>query len=162
MMPNQYLRHYLTAKTSMNRLAEREPVSLEEKVDALIPSVLIDPSKRFQTIEGFGGAFSEAAACTMLKMGRKNRKRLLKAYFDRAEGHGYSLCRTHINSCDFSLGNYAYAEVEGDLELKHFSIDRDRQALLPMIKEASKVAAEPLKLLASPWSPPAWMKTNGQ
>ena len=84
------------------------------------------------------------------------------AYFDLSSGNGYSLCRTHINSCDFSLGNYAYAETPGDVELKHFSIDHDRRQLIPMIKEAVRVAGQPLKLLASPWSPPAWMKTNGQ
>jgi glucosylceramidase len=67
-----------------------------------------------------------------------------------------------MNSCDFSLGNYAHVETPGDVELKSFSIDRDRQALLPFIKAAQKVAKQPLKLLASPWSPPAWMKSNGQ
>ena len=156
------MRRYLTAKGTMDRLAEQEPIALEANSDTSLPFVLIDPSKRFQTIEGFGGAFSEAAACTLYRLGPKNRKRFLKAYFDPANGHGYSLCRTHINSCDFSLGNYAYAEVDGDVDLKHFSIDRDRQALLPMIREASRVAGESIKLLASPWSPPAWMKTNGQ
>src|SRR5438876_8571908 len=156
------MRRYLTAKGTMDRLAEQEPIALEANSDTSLPFVLIDPSKRFQIIEGFGGAFSEAAACTLYRLGPKNRKRLLKAYFDPAIGHGYSLCRTHINSCDFALGNYAYTEIDGDVDLKHFSIDRDRQALLPMIREASRVAGESIKLLASPWSPPAWMKTNGQ
>jgi glucosylceramidase len=68
----------------------------------------------------------------------------------------------HMNSCDFALGNYAHVEREGDLALDSFSIDRDRQALLPMIKAAQAVAAKPLKLLVSPWSPPAWMKDNGR
>src|SRR5260221_12110227 len=95
-------------------------------------------------------------------MRKEHREQFFKAYFHPTEGHGYSLCRTHMNSCDFSLGNYACTEVDGDVELKHFSIDRDRQALLPMIKEAQKTASEPLKILVSPWSPPAWMKTNGQ
>jgi glucosylceramidase len=95
-------------------------------------------------------------------MGEESKRRLFNAYFDRVDGHGYTFCRTHINSCDFSRGNYSYAKVVGDVDLKHFSIDRDRQALLPMIKEAQQMAGEPLKLLASPWSPPAWMKTNGK
>jgi glucosylceramidase len=95
-------------------------------------------------------------------MSAERQAEILKAYFDPVDGLGYTLCRTHINSCDFSLGNYAYTEVPGDVELKHFSIDRDRQALIPMIRAAQQVAREPLRLLASPWSPPAWMKTNGQ
>jgi glucosylceramidase len=69
--------------------------------------------------------------------------------------------RTTINSCDFALGNYAYDEVDGDFELEHFSIDHDRAAILPMVKEALRLSGG-LKLFASPWSPPAWMKTNSQ
>jgi len=55
-----------------------------------------------------------------------------------------------MNSCDFSLGNYACTEVDGDVELKHFSIDRDRRALLPMIKEAQKWQANRLRFLSRP------------
>jgi glucosylceramidase len=87
---------------------------------------------------------------------------VLNAYFGKATGHGYTLCRTHINSCDFSLGNYAYAEVPGDTELENFSIDRDRRHLLPMIKAALALSPDPVKIMATPWSPPAWMKTNGE
>jgi glucosylceramidase len=116
----------------------------------------------YQEIEGFGGAFTEAAALTFAKLPAERQSEFLQAYFALTNGHGYTLCRTHINSCDFSLGNYAYAEVDGDIELRHFSVDRDRQALIPLIRAAQQVASGPLKLLASPWSPPAWMKTNRQ
>ena len=68
----------------------------------------------------------------------------------------------HMNSCDFALGNYAHVEKPGDVELKSFNIDRDRQALLPFIQAALHVAGRPIRLLASPWSPPGWMKSNGQ
>jgi glucosylceramidase len=67
-----------------------------------------------------------------------------------------------MGSCDFALGNYSHVEQPGDVDLASFSIERDRRALLPFIQAAQRVADEPLKLLASPWSPPAWMKTNGQ
>jgi glucosylceramidase len=67
-----------------------------------------------------------------------------------------------MNSCDFSLGNYAHLDTAGDTELSGFHITRDRQALLPFIKAAKAVAKTPLQLLVSPWSPPAWMKSNGQ
>ena len=126
------------------------------------PSLLVDDSKRFQTIEGFGGAFTEAAAVTFSKMNSDAQSAILRAYFDPNEGLGYSLCRTHINSCDFSLGNYAYDDVDGDVELRHFSIERDRRTLIPFIRAAMQVVGGPLKLFASPWSPPAWMKTNGE
>jgi len=162
MIAGKFMRHYMTAKPTGDRLEEQEPLLLDDRISESPTSVVVDPSKRFQTIEGFGGAFTEAAAVTLDKLKPESRERVLKAYFDRVDGHGYSLCRTHINSCDFSLGSYACAEVENDVELRHFSIDRDCRALLPMIKEAQWIAGEPLKLLVSPWSPPAWMKTNGK
>src|SRR5712671_1714943 len=162
LMRNYKLRQWTTAKGHKDKLAEQEPIRLVDGAELTLPSIYIDPSKRFQTIEGFGGAFTEAAANSVNRIGAESKKQFFKAYFDRLEGHGYTLCRTHINSCDFSLGNYSYTKISGDADLKHFSIDRDRQALLPMIKEAQRVAPELLKLLASPWSPPAWMKTNGK
>jgi glucosylceramidase len=150
-----------TAKSTADRLTEKDPLTFQKQIPDG-PSVLVDSRRRFQTIEGFGGAFTDAAADTFYKMSPEMRSEILKAYFDQPAGNGYTLCRTHINSCDFALGNYAYAEVPGDVELKHFSIEHDRLQLIPMIKEAARVAGQPLKLLASPWSPPAWMKTNGQ
>lgn len=118
----------------------------------------VDSSRRFQRLEGFGGAFTEAAASTWLKLSPPQRERLLRAYFDPEVGHGYLMGRVHMNSCDFSLGNYAHADRDGDFLLEGFNIERDRRALLPMIQEAQRVAGRPLKLLVSPWSPPAWMK----
>jgi glucosylceramidase len=67
-----------------------------------------------------------------------------------------------MNSCDFALGNYAHADRDDDFALESFNIDRDRRALLPFVQAATRVAGAPLKLLVSPWSPPAWMKTNRQ
>jgi glucosylceramidase len=119
------------------------------------------PTIHFQTIEGFGGAFTEAAAVTWQTLSPTRRNEVLRAYFDRKAGHGYSLCRVHMNSCDFALGNYAHVETPGDVDLKNFNIDRDRQALLPFIKQAQQIAGNSIKLLVSPWSPPAWMKNNG-
>src|ERR1019366_5335325 len=156
MITGRFFRHYMTAKASKDRMAEKAPVLLDENPDVCLPSVSVDPSKRFQRIEGFGGAFTEASAVSLSRMRKENREQLFKAYFHATAGHGYSLCRTQMTWCALSLGNYACAEVDGDVELKHYSIDRDRRALLPMIKEAQKVASESLKILVSPWSPPAW------
>lgn len=66
-----------------------------------------------------------------------------------------------MNSCDFAPGNHAHVERSDDFALDSFSIERDRRALLPFIQAAQRVAGQPIKLLVSPWSPPAWMKTNG-
>jgi glucosylceramidase len=153
---------FVTSRDGGERLTEKEPVKLLKKADLDLPSVYVDPAKRFQTIEGIGGAFTEAAAVTLRKMSPENQQIILKAYFDQKNGNAYTLCRTHINSCDFSTGNYAYCEVPNDKELAHFSIERDKQFLIPMIKEALAISKTPFKLFASPWSPPAWMKTNGE
>lgn len=124
-------------------------------------SVLANERVLFQTHLGFGGAFTEAAAHTFYKLSEKNREAFLRACFDPRDGNGYTLCRTHINSCDFALGNYASVEQEGDTDLKTFSLDRERKEILPMIKSALAATGEKILLFASPWSPPAWMKTTG-
>src|SRR5512146_1840597 len=156
------IKTYRTAKDTQERLTAGVELRFTQDAGSDLPSILVDASKRFQAMEGFGGAFTEAAAATFSKMDSEAQSAILKAYFDPVEGLGYSLCRTHINSCDFSLGNYAYDEVPGDIDLQHFSIERDRRTLIPFIRAAMQVAGRPIKLFASPWSPPAWMKTNGQ
>lgn len=121
--------------------------------------VCLFPNEPFQSVAGFGGAFTEAAATTLGKLPDAAREKVLRAYFDPQGGIGYNFCRTHIGSCDFSLGNYAYVE-EGDGDLSTFCIDRDRASLIPMIKEAKRYGD--FALFASPWSPPAYMKTTGE
>ncbi len=157
------LRCYLTSQEGA-RLAPQPALELADPAVSAtnLPSVFVDAQRRFQSIEGFGGAFTEAAAVTWLKLGLIQRAKVLRDYFDPQHGHGYTLCRVHMNSSDFSLGNYAHVETPGDVDLHSFSIDRDRKALLPFIQAAQHVAGQPLKLLVSPWSPPAWMKSNGR
>jgi glucosylceramidase len=117
------------------------------------------PGEKFQTITGFGGSFTEASAYLLNKLSKQKRDTILEAYFGE-NGAKYSLTRTHMNSCDFSLSNYSYAPVEGDKELKNFSIDEDRDDLIPMIKDAMAVSKDGFKILASPWTAPPWMKDN--
>lgn len=153
-------RVFLTSQQGDLRLTEQSPLTESaEKLD--LATLCVMPQRTFQTIEGFGGAFTEAAAVTWQGLSAAKRDEVLHAYFDREAGHGYTLCRVHMNSCDFSLGNYAHVAQPDDVTLSSFSIDRDRQALLPFIKQAIQLAGE-IKLLVSPWSPPAWMKSNGE
>lgn len=120
----------------------------------------INENIEFQEIEGFGGAFTESSAYNFLNMSKEKREEIVKAYFSE-EGNKYNLCRTHMNSCDFALGNYSCCEKEGDYELKTFNIERDKKYIIPLIKEALKYQPD-MKIFFSPWSPPAWMKTNGE
>lgn len=151
-----------SSRDTDERLANLAPLHFETDADTYPNAIYVDPNRRYQILEGFGGAFTEAMAATFIKMDSDAQSAILKAYFDPEDGIGYTLCRTHINSCDFSLGNYAYDDVAGDVDLKHFTIDHDRRMLIPLIRAASQVAGQKIKLFASPWSPPAWMKTNGQ
>ena len=135
-----------------------EPITtVAQKDDASLIALL--PSQTFQTITGFGGSFTEASASLLNRLGKENRKKVLEAYFGE-DGAKYSLTRTHMNSCDFSLSNYSYAPVEGDKELQHFSIEEDRDDLIPMILEAMAISKEGFKILSSPWTAPPWMKDN--
>ena len=158
------LQHFLTCKGGDGYLTAQPPLALDNtaQLPTDVPHVLVKPTRTFQVVLGFGAAFTEAAAVTWKELPAARAQQVLQDYFHPTLGHGYSLCRVHMNSCDFSLGNYAHTEVAGDVDLKHFSIDRDREALLPFIKAAMAVSARPLQLLASPWSPPAWMKSNGE
>jgi len=151
-----------TVRDTKDRLSVKQPVSFEPDLLGEENRIInIYDDVLYQEIEGFGGAFTEAASITLDKMSPEKRKEIIKAYFDPESGLGYTLCRTHINSCDFSTGNYAYCEVDGDYELAAFDISRDKQSLIPFIKEALAERGQELKIFASPWSPPAWMKTNG-
>ncbi len=120
-------------------------------------AVNIYPEVRYQEIMGFGGAFTEAAGYTLAQMNPDQQDEMINAYFGE-DGIGYTFCRNHINSCDFALGNYAYVEDENDKDFETFNIDRDRQYIIPMIKKAQAVSREEIRFLASPWSPPAFMK----
>lgn len=141
-------------------------VRFEEKEAEFIHSpsrefklIKVYPKETRQEILGFGGAFTEASAYTYSKMGEENKRKLLALYFGE-KGNKYNFCRTHIQSCDFSLGNRAYVE-EDDKELAAFSIEKDFEYQIPFIREALKLNKD-MELLASPWSPPAFMKTNNE
>ncbi len=122
-------------------------------------AIKILPGQTFQTITGFGGSFTESSAYLLNQLSPEKRKEILEAYFGN-EGARYSLTRTHINSCDFSLGHYSYAPVEGDTTLENFSIEEDRDDIIPMIKEAIAISQDGFKIISSPWTAPPWMKDN--
>lgn len=122
-------------------------------------SIQINTEEKFQTITGFGGSFTEASASLLNRLSKENRKKILEAYFSE-QGANYSLTRTHIASCDFSLNNYTYAKVENDMTLEHFTIEDDEDDLIPMILEAKAISKDGFKIISSPWSCPPWMKDN--
>lgn len=122
-------------------------------------AILVDPSKQFQTFLGIGAALTDASAETFYKLSKENQDKFMEAYYSVDKGIGYTLARTIIHSCDFSSASYTYIE-EGDAELKTFNIDHDRKYRLPFTKLAIAAAGGKLTMYASPWSPPAFMKTT--
>jgi glucosylceramidase len=133
-----------------------------EQPDENYPTIIVDKDKTFQEIEGFGGAFTDASAIVFSTMSEKSKQKFLTECFDPVNGNAYNLCRTTIHSCDFSDGMYTYDDTDGDKDLKNFTIEHDLKFRIPFIKLAQQTAKGNIRFFASPWSPPAWMKTNGE
>jgi glucosylceramidase len=133
--------------------------SLETSDEAADATITLKPETTFQEITGFGGAFTESSAYLLNQISQKNRDKILNAYFSE-EGANYSLTRTHMSSCDFSLNSYSYAPVADDLNLENFSIEEDREDIIPMIKDAQAISKNGFRIIASPWTAPPWMKDN--
>eukprot|EP01147_Barroeca_monosierra_P006314 gene6313-7477_t len=121
----------------------------------------INTSVKYQTMEGFGGAFTDASAHNFFLLNSTNQQQFLHDYFDSEHGLGYKMARLPIGSCDFSFSTYNYDNYTNDTTLEHFSISHDLDQIIPLIRAAHKVSKEQIKIVASPWSPPGWMKENG-
>ncbi len=147
----------LTAKDTEYRLSEVN--HLLKSKSASLNTLKINPETEYQTIIGFGGAFTESACYNLYRVSKEVREKALKLYFDPVDGIGYTLGRVSIHSSDFSLNSYTYIQ-DGDKELKTFDISRDRIWVIPTIKDAERIAKQPIRLFASPWTPPAFMKDN--
>lgn len=152
-----------TARDTGERFSERELMQcLKEKV-----LLRVCPEEVRQEILGFGGAFTDTAAMALFHMNKEMQKRALNAYFAPETGLSYNMGRVPIGCCDFSTVEYSHAEVPEDKELSSFSIEQDRRGIIPLIRGAEGVMEKScrkgeLLLYALPWSPPGWMKTNGQ
>ena len=151
---------FTTAKDTDKRLTQTGTETFEQGKQPLETemSIFVNPDVTFQTFVGIGGAITDAAAEVFAKLPADKQEELLNAYYSD-DGIGYSLLRTHIHSCDFSSGSYTYIE-EGDKELTTFNIEHDYEFRIPMIKRAIETAGGSLMTYVSPWSPPAFMKTN--
>ncbi|MEI8041538.1 MAG: glycoside hydrolase family 30 protein [Verrucomicrobiota bacterium] len=159
--PQSRVAVYLTAKATGQRLARTADLQLTPKPQPgeREMTIFVNPARKFQPFLGIGAALTDASAETFYRMPRAQQQEFLKAHFDAKEGLGYTLGRTHINSCDFSSASYTYVQ-ENDRDLKSFDISHDLKYRVPFIKEALAVAGKDFRLYASPWSPPAWMKSN--
>src|SRR5215831_11475787 len=121
-------------------------------------TIVLNPEKKFQPILGFGAAFTDAACYTFNRLPAEARSQLFHTLFHPSE-MGLNVCRTCIGSSDYSTKVYSFDEGDADPDLKRFSLDHDREYILPILREARKINPD-LFLFSSPWSPPGWMKAN--
>ena len=154
------LQVFTTAKDTELRLTKTSEQAFKNKVQPLETevAVFVNPEKTFQEYLGIGGAITDASSEVFSKLDDIQQNRLLQSLYGEG-GIGYNIIRTSIHSSDFGLGSHTYIE-EGDAELKTFSIEKDKQNRLPFIKRAIDLIKDDLVFYASPWSPPAFMKSN--
>ena len=130
------------------------PIEASESI-----SIKLDEQTTFQRIDGFGGCFNDLGWEALRSLAPPARERALRSLF-APDGANFTLGRVPMGANDFALGWYSFDETPGDFALKNFSIEHDRQTILPFIHAAMKFQPG-LGIWGVPWSPPAWMKTNG-
>ena len=126
--------------------------------------IRVEPSKTYQTIDGFGFALTQGSAMHMIRMNAGKRGALIKELFDTAgKNIGISYIRLSIGASDLNEKIFSYNDLppgQSDTSLSKFDLGPDRNDVIPVMKEILAVAPN-IRILGSPWSPPAWMKTNG-
>jgi glucosylceramidase len=140
-----------------DKLTDKGKLTVYAATEARGTLVRVDPKAERQEIVGFGGALTDASASVLAELPAEKRSEVIDAYFSPS-GAGYTLARTHIASCDFSVESYQYSE-KADPTLSDFSIAHDKAQLIPLIQDAQKASGGALKVVAAPWSAPAWMKS---
>ncbi|XP_042239573.1 lysosomal acid glucosylceramidase-like [Homarus americanus] len=135
-------------------------VSLDGVLGEAEVEYVLDSTTTYQKVMGWGGAFTDAAASTILSLSQPAQDHLLGSYFS-SSGIEYNLGRVNMGGCDFSWRTYTYCDTPGDVSLETFALQpEDIEFKIPIIKRAEAMVDEPLKLFASPWTAPPWMKTN--
>lgn len=152
---------FTTAANSNLRMSSSAQLTFEkgEQPKENEIAIFVEPQKKFQKLVGIGGAITDASAEVFAKLSKEKQQEFLNAYYNKDKGIGYSLLRTSIHSSDFGSESFTYVK-EGDKELKTFSIDHDKEFRIPLIKKATQAAGGKLVTYVSPWSPPAFMKSN--
>lgn len=147
---------------------DRENLFKEKKINLVTEEttvqIVLDKSVTYQEIDGFGASFTDSSAYLIDQvLSEKDREEVMYRLFDEKEGIGLSVIRNPMGASDYARKIYSYDDQpsgEVDLELKEFSIDHDRESILPLTKWATEINPR-IQLFASPWSPPGWMKTSG-
>jgi glucosylceramidase len=155
--PNGEIGVRLTA--GAKRFAEEQPLKWQPAAGPSAGAIVLDPSRTYQEVLGFGAAFTDAACYMFNQLAPDAREKLFRELFHPSE-MGFSVCRTCVGSSDYSASVYSFDEGDPDPELERFSIAHDQEYILPMLRLGRQANPE-LFLFSSPWSPPGWMKANG-
>jgi glucosylceramidase len=123
------------------------------------PDVVVSAGHPLHEVHGFGGAFNEHGWSALGVLPEAERRAVMRELFDPEKGLRFNYCRTPIGASDYALDRYTLDEAAGDYAMEKFSIERDQKHLIPFIRAAREVRPD-LKVWASAWTPPTWMKTN--
>jgi glucosylceramidase len=158
---------WVTTPDGTERLADQGTVAFTDAAasgDGGTPVVVVDPSRTFQTMAGFGAAITDSSAAVLDGLSPAARDRAMASLFDPRTGDGLDYLRQPVGASDFTTGPaYTYDDVpagQTDYGLRHFSIAHDEKRILPLLRQAERLNPK-LRVVATPWSPPAWMKTGG-
>lgn len=141
-----------------NRVEEKEFIMDSERESQLL---ILYPQVTYQVFEGFGGAVTDSAGYVYSMMNPEQKQTLLKEYFTTS-GLQYQHVRLPLDSCDFSLGYYEAMSNPDDSEMKSFSMERTEKYILPLVDDIQRTTSKDIPIMVTPWSPPAFMKTNGK
>jgi len=155
---------WLTKGNKTKLFSKEADLSIMPTNTTTYPFISVDTSTTYQTIEGFGAALTGSSAYLLnQKLDATARAAALNDLFDPENGIGISYLRLTIGASDFSLSDYTYDDMpagQTDYSLEHFSLLKDQDNVIPVLKEIVQISPA-INLMGSPWSPPAWMKTNG-
>jgi glucosylceramidase len=147
-----------------DRLIPYPAVNVSSRIDPSQPTITVNVAAKNQEILGFGGAITDSVASIFSQLKPELQDEVVEALWGPS-GQRYNLGRLTIGATDFSTSIYSYNEVAGDLNMSYFTIDHDRLVIIPLAlraQQAASSASEDLQWLSTPWSPPGWMKRNGQ
>jgi glucosylceramidase len=152
---------WLSTPDGAYRMADLGTVAFAAAKDVEAPTAVVDPNRKFQLMTGFGASITDSSAAVLYRLGPSERA---KAMADLFATDGLNFLRQPIGASDFTdEPAYTYDDVpagQTDFALRRFSIAHDRAQILPLLRQAARLNPE-LKIMGTPWSPPAWMKTNG-
>jgi glucosylceramidase len=154
---------WLTTADGTDKLAPMGDVRFAQ-AQPTVPTVVVDPSRSFQSMVGFGGSITDSSAVVLYRLSPSARATAMRMLFDPRTGDGLSYLRQPIGASDFvATAAYTYDDLPAgatDYPQRHFSIAHDEPQILPLLRLAKRLNPQ-LRIVATPWSPPAWMKTGG-